>query len=156
MDVAGKIKELAESKLTDPAHFVVDVRYNDRQRPAKLMVILDGDKGVTIDVCAEVSRELSKVLDERDLIPDAYLLEVSTPGLDHPLKLKRQYIKNVGRGFKVHLLNKQIVQGRLESADDNRIVIEEQMKNATKVAATKMTEITYENIERAFVMVSFK
>jgi len=156
MDIAGKIKELAESKLADPAHFVVDVRYNDRQRPAKLLVIIDGDKGVTIDVCAGLSRELAKLLDERDLIPDAYMLEVSTPGLDHPLKLKRQYIKNVGRGFKVHLLNKQIVQGRLESADDNGIVIEEQMKNATKAAATKMTEITYENIERAFVMVSFK
>jgi ribosome maturation factor RimP len=156
MDVAAKVKELAESKLTDPSHFVVEVRFLDRHKPARLLVILDGDNGVNIDTCATVSRELSKAMDEQDLIPSAYLLEVSTPGLDHPLKMKRQYVKNVGRGFKVHLLNKQIVQGRLESADEGKIVIEEQMKNATKAAATKMTEIQYDNIEKAFVMVSFK
>jgi len=156
MDVAAKVKELAESKLADPAHFVVDVRFLDRHRPARLVIILDGDQGVTIDACANLSREVSRVLDERDLVPLAYTLEVSTPGLDHPLKMKRQYIKNVGRGLKVHLLDKQVVQGRLESADEIKIVIEEQMKNATRAAATKMTEITYESIEKAFVMVSFK
>jgi ribosome maturation factor RimP len=156
MDVAAKVKELVEVKLGDPNHFVVEVRFLDRQRPARLLVVLDGDRGVTIDACAELSRELSKVLDEQDLVPVPYLLEVSTPGLDHPLKLKRQYVKNVGRGFKVHLLSKQIVQGRLESADEVKIVIEEQMKGATKAAVTKMTEIPYGEIERAFVMVSFK
>jgi ribosome maturation factor RimP len=156
VDTATKVKELAQSKLADPAHFVVDVRFNDKQRPARLLVIVDGDNGVTIDACADLSRALSKELDDRDLIPEAYMLEVSTPGLDHPLKLKRQYIKNVGRGFKVHLLDKHIVQGRLESADDTRIVIEEQVKGAPKAAPTKMTEVPYENIEKAFVMVSFK
>lgn len=156
MDVAAKVRELAESKLADPGHFVVEVRFLDRHKPARLLVILDGDQGVNIDACANLSRELSRALDEQDLIKMAYMLEVSTPGLDHPLKMKRQYVKNVGRGFKVHLLNKQIVQGRLDSADEQKIVIEEQMKNATKLAATKMTEIPYDNIEKAFVMVSFK
>lgn len=156
MNVAAKVRELAESKLADPSHFVVDVRFQDKQRPARLLVILDGDNGVTIDTCADLSRDLSKSLDEQDLIPVAYMLEVSTPGLDHPLKMKRQYAKNIGRGFKVHLLSKQIVQGRLESADDNKIVVEEQLKNATKAAATKMTEIPYEDIDKAFVMISFK
>lgn len=53
MDVAGKIRELAESALQEPGHFIVDVLFNERQRPARLMVILDGDNGVTIDQCAE-------------------------------------------------------------------------------------------------------
>src|SRR5690348_13521951 len=123
MDVAAKVKEIAEGKLADPGHFIVMVRLLDKQRPARLLVIVDGDNGVTIDACAQLSRELSQALDEQDLLPQAYNLEVSTPGLDHPLQLKRQYKKNVGRGFKVHLLNKQIVQGRLESAGDDTIVI---------------------------------
>lgn len=156
MDLGAKVRELAESKLADPGHFVVEVRYLDKHRPARLLVILDGDKGVTIDACANMSRELSKVLDEQDFIKAAYLLEVSTPGLDHPLKMKRQYLKNVGRGLKVHLLTKEIVQGRLDSADEDKIVVEEQMKNVTRQAATKMTEVPYGNIEKAFVMVSFK
>jgi ribosome maturation factor RimP len=156
MDVAAKVQELAAGKLSDPSHFVVTVRFLEKQRPARLLVIVDGDNGVTIDVCAQLSRDLSQALDENDLVPQAYTLEVSTPGLDQPLQLKRQYIKNVGRGLKVHLRNKPIVQGRLESATEEKIVIEEQMKNATRSAATKMTEIPYEDIDKAFVMVSFK
>lgn len=156
MDVAAKVRELAESKLADPHHFVVEVRFLDKHRPARLLVILDGDQGITIDTCANMSRELSRVLDERDMIPVAYMLEVSTPGLDHPLKMKRQYVKNVGRGLKVHMMNKQIVQGRLESADETKIIVEEQLNNLTKAAVTKMSEIKYEEIEKAFVMVSFK
>jgi ribosome maturation factor RimP len=152
MDVVAKVREIADSKLADPAHFIVAVKFLDRQRPARLLVIVDGDNGVTIDACAELSREISRTLDEQDLLPMAYTLEVSTPGLDHPLQLKRQYRKNVGRGFKVHLLNKQIVQGRLESATEDKIVIEEQVKNAV----SKTTEIEYSDIEKAFVMVSFK
>lgn len=154
MDVTVRVKELTEAILVDPGHFVVDVRYLDKQRPARLLVILDGDHGVNIDICAEVSRGLSKVLDEKDFIPVAYLLEVSTPGLDHPLKLKRQYFKNVGRQFKVHLTSKQVVQGKLEEASEERIVIEETAQG--KHAESKKTEILYSEIERAFVMVSFK
>jgi ribosome maturation factor RimP len=156
MDVEAKVQELATEKLSDPGHFIVTVRFLDRQRPARLLVIVDGDNGVTIDACAQLSRDLSHALDESDLFPQAYTLEVSTPGLDQPLHLKRQYVKNVGRGFKVHLRNKQIVQGRLESASEEKIVIEEQMKNVTRAGATKMTEIPYEEIDKAFVMVSFK
>jgi len=152
MDVAAKVMQIAEGKLADPSHFIVSVKYLERQRPARLLVIVDGDNGVTIDACANLSREVSKALDEQDLVPVAYTLEVSTPGLDHPLQMKRQYKKNVGRGFKVHLLNKQIVQGRLESANEEQIVVEEQVKNSV----SKMTEIPYGNIEKAFVMVSFK
>jgi ribosome maturation factor RimP len=166
MDVAAKVKELAESKLADPGHFIVMVRFLEKQRPARLLVIVDGDNGVTIDACAQLSRDLSKAMDEQDFVPEAYTLEVSTPGLDHPLQLKRQYRKNVGRGLKVHLNNKQIVQGRLESATEEKIVIEEQTNNVraeltprqtgTKASPAKMTEIAYADIEKAFVMVSFK
>jgi ribosome maturation factor RimP len=157
MDVAAKVKELAEVKLADPGHFIVTVRFLEKQRPARLLVIIDGDSGVTIDACAQLSRDLSHTLDEQDIVPVAYTLEVSTPGLDHPLQLKRQYRKNVGRGLKVHLNNKQIVQGRLESATDDMIVVEEQVKQAgTKALPTRMTEIAYADIEKAFVMVSFK
>jgi len=152
MDVALKIKELAESVLQEPGHFIVDVLFNGKQRPARLMIILDGDNGVTIDNCADLSRKLSVLLDEQNVLTDAYNLEVSTPGLDHPLKLKRQYFKNAGRQFKVHLKDKSIVQGKLEEVSDEKLSICQQVDKKE----TKVTEVLFDQIEKAFVMVSFK
>lgn len=152
MDVAGKIRELAESALEEPGHFIVDVLFNERQRPARLMVILDGDNGVTIDQCADLSRRLSVLLDEQSIPDYAYLLEVSTPGLDHPLKLKRQYFKNAGRQFKIHLTDKSIVQGKLEEVSDDKLTL----RQAVDKKETKVTEVAFDQIEKAFVMVSFK
>jgi len=160
MDIAGKIKELAESTLKElsvlqgqePGHFIVDVLYFERQRPAKVMVIVDGDNGVTIDTCASLSRKLASLMDERNVPEDAYVLEVTTPGVDHPLRMKRQYFKNAGRQFKVHLKDKSIVQGKLESVSDEKLVILQQVDKKQ----TKSTEIMFDDIEKAFVMVSFK
>jgi ribosome maturation factor RimP len=158
MDVAGKIKELAESVLKetsdphDPGHFIVDVLYLERQRPAKVMVIVDGDNGVTIDVCANLSRKLAALMDERNVLDNAYVLEVSTPGVDHPLRLKRQYFKNAGRQFKVHLKDKSIVQGKLEEVSDEKLTIRE----AVDKKQTRLREVLFDDIEKAFVLVSFK
>lgn len=161
MDVAGKIRELALKELSDlqgkelsgdQGLFIVDVLYNPRHHPARLMVILDGDNGVTIDQCAELSRKLSALLDEQNILDDAYVLEVSTPGLDHPLKLKRQYFKNKGRQFKVHLKDKSIVQGKLEEVTDDKLTLLQVIDKKE----TKVTELTFDQIEKAFVMVSFK
>jgi ribosome maturation factor RimP len=152
MDVRGKIKELAESVLQEQGHFIVDVLYFERQRPAKVMVIVDGDNGVTIDACADLSRRLSALLDEQNVIEHAFVLEVSTPGVDQPLKLKRQYFKNAGRQFKVHLKDKSIVQGKLEEVSDEKLTI----RQAVDKKETKVTEVPFDQIEKAFVMVSFK
>jgi ribosome maturation factor RimP len=160
MDVAGKIKELAESVLKeiaslqgeDPGHFIVDVLYFERQRPSKVMVIVDGDNGVTIDVCASLSRKLSALLDEQNVPDNAYLLEVSTPGVDHPLRMKRQYFKNAGRQFKVHLKDKSIVQGKLETVSDEKLTISQVIDKKE----TRLTEVLFDQIEKAFVLVSFK
>lgn len=152
MDVASKIKELAESVLADPGHFIVDVLYFGKQRPGRLLVIVDGDNGVTIDACAELSRKLSALLDEQNLLDAAYNLEVSTPGVDQPLKLKRQYFKNKGREFKVHLKDKSIVKGKVENVTDDTLVIRVQVSKKE----SKEQEVLFDQIEKAFVMVSFK
>lgn len=152
MEVAGKIRELAESALQEPGHFIVDVLYFERQRPAKVMVIVDGDNGVTIDACADLSRKLASLLDERNIPDNAYVLEVSTPGIDHPLRLKRQYFKNAGRQLKIHLKDKLIVQGKLEEVSDEKLTIREVVDKKQ----TKLTEVLFDDIERAFVLVSFK
>ncbi|MBK5280287.1 MAG: ribosome maturation factor RimP [Bacteroidia bacterium] len=155
MDLSEKVRELAQSCLADESQFLVEVIISSKAGPRRVLVILDGDKGVNIGVCAEVSRNLSKALDESDLIDDNYTLEVTTPGLDHPLKLKRQYYKNVGRGFKVHTKDKILIEGTLLEVNDEKIILQQKTKEGKKIELKSM-EIPFENIERAFVMVSFK
>ncbi len=155
MDVVEKIKELAQSHLKDHGHFVVDVILS-KHKPYKVTVILDGDQGITIDDCSLMSRALSEELDTIDLIRDNYTLEVGTPGLDQPLKLKRQYARNVGRSLKVHQKDKSIAQGLLIETADDKIVMEIEVMEKGKKKEYIKTEIPFSEIEKAFVMVSFK
>jgi ribosome maturation factor RimP len=152
MDFKEKIKELTLASLSNPAHFLVDVIVS-KHKPMKFTVILDGDNGITIDDCALVSRAVNDSLES--LVEDQYALEVSTPGLDHPLKLNRQFAKNKGRKLKVHLANKSIVLGVLQQVEAEKIVIEAEVKEGKKIE-TKAMEIPFAEIEKAFVTVSFK
>jgi ribosome maturation factor RimP len=153
-DLTGEIKELAESLLADESHFVVDVISSFRSNPKKLLVILDGDKGITIDDCAEVSRKLSDALDKNNLVDGAFLLEVSTPGLDQPLKNKRQYVKNIGRNIKVKT-KVSTVEGKLSNVGENAIELLQQTGTGKK-KEEKAVEIAFSDIEKTFVLVSFK
>lgn len=156
MELIEKMKELAQSVLTDDSHFIVDVIISGKYGPSKkALIIVDGDKGVTIDDCAVISRQLSNLLDETNLIEDQYMLEVSTPGLEHPLKLKRQFKKNVGRSLKIHLQDKSIAQGKMTAADEEKVIIDQEVKEGKKIEL-KTREIPYSDIEKAFVLVSFK
>jgi len=152
MDLKEKIKELAEKCLVNPSHFLVEVVVS-KHKPWKFTVIVDGDQGITIDDCASVSRVLNELLESE--ISDPYTLEVSTPGLDHPLKLKRQYKKNVGRGLKVVKKDKSIIVGSLKQTEEEKIMIEREDGQGKKTEV-KIIEIPFTEIEKAFVTVSFK
>ena len=154
MELSDEIRKLAETHLKDESHFVVEVITNLRQHPKKLLVILDGDKGINIDDCAELSRELSSALDEGNLIFDAFVLEVSTPGLDQPLRSKRQYLKNIGRKVKVKMKEKT-VEGKLSAVQESKIEVLQQSGSGKK-KEEKVVEIPFEEIEKTFVLVSFK
>jgi ribosome maturation factor RimP len=154
MSLEQQIVTLAEEKLTNPSHFIVDVVVSARKGPKKVLVIVDGDQGISIDDCAEVSRELSEKFDELGFFEDSYLLEVSTPGVDYPLKLKRQYPKHIGRKLRVKLAD-ATVEGKLEAVNDDSIVLITESGSGKKKETTS-TAINFSQIEKAFVLVSFK
>ena len=154
MDQVEEIRKLAEEHLSS-SNFVVEVLVSGKKLPRRVLVIIDGDQGVTIDDCANLSRILSKELDERSFFgDDNYVLEVSTPGLDHPLKLKRQYYKNTGRSLKVVYKN-ATAEGKLKEVTDDRIVLVQEIGSGKK-KETREIEIPFSEIEKTFVMVSFK
>lgn len=153
MELSEEIRHVTESKLLQ-GQFVVDIVASSKTGSKKIVIIVDGDQGISIDDCAELSRQVSKALDDSNMINENYLLEVSTPGVDHPLKLKRQYKKNIGRRLKVTLHDK-IVEGKLAEVDEEKITLIHET-GAAKKKETQTMEIPFSSIDKAFVLVSFK
>lgn len=101
VDVASRITELAEPLLASLGMELVEVEYRREGREMILRLFIDREGGVNLDDCAVVSRELSALLDVEDFIPGHYNLEVSSPGLNRPLKKESDYRKYQGRLVKV-------------------------------------------------------
>ena len=158
MDLSTTITEMAASLLKEPHLFLVDVVISGNRVQKKVVVIIDGDEGATIEDCAKLSRSLSAKLDEDEIIPEKYTLEVSTPGVDFPLKLKRQYKKHIGRGFKISLTDKSLVKGKLIGIGDEFIEVEfeEKKDKKSKKKDIKTMELPFDMIDKAFVQISFK
>ena len=153
MEIREEIRKIAESKLTNPGQFVVDVAVSLRGKQ-KVLVFVDGDNGITIDDCAELSRAMSEELDKLPGLNQSYVLEVSTPGVDHPLKFNRQYAKHVGRTLKVTLRD-QSVEGKLVSVTNDALTLEQTLGTGKK-KEIKTVEVQFSDIEKSFVLVSFK
>lgn len=96
-----KLKELVEPLLEQHGAFLVELALRHERGARLVEVFTDTDKGITIEECAEISRDLGRLLDTQGVFERAYRLEVSSPGLDKPLRLLRQFRKNIGRRFKV-------------------------------------------------------
>ena len=132
--------------------FLVSVRIKPTNN---IKVFLDSDIGVNIDKCARLNRAMYKVIEEEAWYPEGnFSLEVSSPGVDEPLRLPRQYKKNIGRSVEVTFLDNTIVEGKMMAANEEGIVVEyTEGKNKKAVVHTK--EITYSNIKQTIVQVSF-
>ncbi len=153
MQVEEKIKELTQAAL-DESHFVVEVIYKKQKPKSKLIVYLDGDQGVSIEVCAEVSRHLSAQLDEIDLIEEEFNLEVSSPGVDRPLINARQFVQHTGRTLQIKTLEGETLEGKLLESNAEGIQIEVVKNEKTK--KTEVHSILHLAIIEAKVLVSFK
>ncbi len=154
MELSAEIRQLVEPTLA-PDQFVVDVLVSAKKGPGKVLVLVDGDQGVNIDSCAEISRQLSKALDDRNLMGDNYLLEVSTPGVDHPLRLNRQYPKHIGRNLKIKLQDGTQVEGKLAQVTADELILNQEIGSGKKKEIKPVT-VPFAAVDKAFVLVSFK
>ncbi len=85
--------------------YLIQVQTRGERGETVVQVLADTAAGITIDECARISRELAHAIDEEGLFTDRYRLEVSSPGLDKPLRVLRQYEKNIGRLFRVRTVS---------------------------------------------------
>jgi len=149
------IIQIAERHLKDDTYFVVDVVIKGVQGKTKILVLLDSDLGVNIDDCARLSRKIGGELEEDEVLDIAYILEVSSPGLDHPLGMERQYKKNIGRKLRVYTIEGSVCEGTL-LAFNNQVLHLETLEKEKNKKVSKKVEVPFSNVQKANVLASFK
>ena len=127
--VIGVEKKLSELLTELPGYFLVEISVKPTNN---IKIFVDADQGAAIDQLSRINRALYKWVEE-NLFPNGdFSIEVSSPGLDEPLKLDRQYLKNVGRMVEIVLKNGLKKEGKLISVSENEIVIEEEIGKGKK------------------------
>ena len=125
--IEARCEELLMPILEANSFEFVDVEYVKEGSDWYLRAYIDKDGGITVDDCELVSRALEVKLDAEDLIKDAYILEVSSPGLTRPLKKERDYVRNRGKLVEVHLYQavekNKVFTGTLKEWDDNTVTV---------------------------------
>jgi ribosome maturation factor RimP len=156
--IEEKIHELLAAKFQEETFqdcFLVEFHLH---RGNKLEIFVDCDSGLTLDKCQQISRYLESFLDQEGWLGDNYTLEVSSPGLNRPLKLLRQYRKNIGRKLEVTLKDGPVKTGLLKSVSDSAIVLEETIvtkEGKKKKTTTAQTELSFDQVKKAMVVISF-
>lgn len=149
----NRILQHLEAILTDDHHFLVELKMSPNN--GLLTVLLDGDTGVSIDYCALVSRALGEKLDEMEEL-GKYVLEVSSPGADAPLRLLRQYPKHVGRKLKLALRDETELEATLTAVNDDQLILAYSHKEKGKKAELRERSLSFADIKTAKVIISFK
>ena len=141
-----KVLDIVKDVLEGSDKYLVNMKITPDNR---IFVDLDGDNGINIDDCIEVSRAIENSLnrDEED-----FELNVSSAGADSPLKMPRQYRRHIGRMLSVEPFEGEAVQGTLLEADEEQFVIK--TKGQKKVAPQELT-FRYDNVKTVKVVLPF-
>jgi len=149
----GVVKQKINELLAEhPTHFLVEIRIKPTNN---FKVFIDADEGVNLAVLIEYNRKLYKFIEENSLYPDGdFSLEVSSPGLDEPLKLNRQYKKNIGRFVDVLLNDSTKKEGKLIEATEDGIIIENELGKGKK-REIKQETILFTDIKHTKIQIKF-
>lgn len=151
-DTTIQVIEQLLQELLEADVFLVDIKVKPTNN---FKVFLDADSGLSIDKCIKINRALYKKMEEMGLYPDGdFSLEVSSPGIGEPLKLLRQYHKNIGRLVEVVLNDGTKKEGRLVAATDTAITLE-YTEGKGKKAVTHTPVLELDTIKHTKILVSF-
>lgn len=146
-----RVKKLLQPMLVDDI-FLVDLKI----RPINnIKIFLDADSGLGIEKCIKINRALYKIMDEMGIYPEGdFSLEVSSPGIEEPLKTHRQYIKNTGRSVEVTMNDDAKKEGKLTEVNEEGIVIEFTEGKGKKAVEQKLP-LLFTDIKTTKVQIKF-
>jgi len=145
-----KVTEIIGEYLRDSETFLIDVIIKPNNN---IRVFIDGDHGVSIDDCRNLSRHLEHMLDRER---EDFDLTVSSAGADRPLQLPRQYLKYYGKTLEVVVQSGSRFEGTILNADPTGIKIEQEIIKSKKEKEKKIVELKYSDIKSAKPVLSFK
>ncbi len=155
MITADTIRQLAEAHLEGSPGFLVDVRVGEANQ---IRILLDHDESTSIEDCMALHRYLESELDRN---VEDFSLDVSSPGLDQPLQMHRQYMKNIGRSVQVKPVDGAKVEGELVAVDEAGITLK--IREKRRIEGRKAKEWVeeeqvwpFEQIQSTKVVISFK
>ena len=152
-EIIALVNPILEQLLKEePSYFCVSVKVKPTNN---IKIFLDGDQGLPIEKCTFINRKLYRIMEEAAWFPEGdFSLEVSSPGIDEPLVLNRQYVKNMGRKVEVTFLDESIKEGILKEVTEKDILIE-WTEGKGKKAVLKTDEIRFTDIKQTKVQIKF-
>lgn len=153
-----QIAQMLEETLEGTDCFLVDFKVKPTNN---FKIYLDSDTGFTLEKCMKINRALRRKVEDSGLFPEGDLsLEVSSPGIDAPLKWQRQYRKNIGRNLEIILCDEEAlgITGRLLEVDERGIRVEKSQarpRSAKVQPEPEIIEIPFDQIKTATVQIEF-
>jgi len=148
--ISKQVEAIALPVLVELGLELVEVQYRREQSGWVLRLIIDKQEGVSLDDCTAASREIGQLLDIEDFIDQAYNLEVSSPGLDRPLKSMADFQRFVGRKAKIKtdepIGGERVFVGRIQQTSGDTIILE--------IGGTEL-RIPFEQVSKARLEVEF-
>ena len=153
VDIVKQIEDWLQVTFADnPALFLVSIKVKPTNN---IKIFIDGDEGFPIDMCVRINRKLYKLIEENEFYPEGdFSLEVSSPGIEEPLKLHRQYTKNIGRDVEIIFKDLSIKEGKLIAVAESDIILE-QTEGKGKKAVLQQLVIPFSNIKSTTVQIKF-
>ncbi len=152
MDTLEQIKHILQTILGEHNAELVDITLSRTNNKAYLRILVDKQSGINIDECSRVNRELGDALDSDNAIQESYTLEVSSPGLDRPLKNRRDFEKIIGEQIDLFtrdsVEDKPFFQGTAEAVDDEGVSI--------KLKDSRTVKILFNNISKANLIIKMQ
>lgn len=140
-----KIQEAIAPVLEKHSVLLIDLIVRGERKSKVIEIFIDNFTGVTTDLCAEVSRDVLKIFDDENLVNGDYQLNISSPGLNRPLKYPVQYHKHIGYNIEINFINGSEIQkviGELTAVNDKFITVQDNKQTY---------QIEFNNITKAIV-----
>ncbi len=143
MDIKQKIEKLIAPILEQHKLFLIEINFRGERQSKVLEVFIDNQEGITAEICSNVSRDISKILDSEDVISGKYYLNVSSPGISRPLKFIGQYHKHKGRIIELKLKNREELikaSGKLVKVNTDSIEVENEKGDILNISFDSICE----------------
>lgn len=148
IDVGDQIWTIAQEVVSDLGYELVDIELTGNRSQQVIRVYIEKPEGILLADCVAVSRKLGECLDEKDVIDNSYRLEISSPGIERPLRKIQDYERYVGRRVRIRLKGgrkrQRRIVGKIDGVDENNIRI---LSKDGETVSFPLTDIAKANLD---------